>query len=168
MEAAIIIGTALTVASMGAQAKAAKETAEYNAQQALEDAAVVREQAREEEEKFREEGEKLKGTQRTVIGGSAAKMGEGTPLAIMKETSARIEQDALKIRKEGERIAEGYEEEAGHYQRVASQIVPASLLGMGSTLFSRLSGLKFKKKNIYRGASTVPRIASTTYSFLGY
>jgi len=140
--AALIIGGALYAAGEGVKMKEAKQTAEFNARMAREDAATVREYAKLEEEQFREGGEAFKGTQKMKIGGSAAKM-EGTPLAMMQTIASRIEADAMDIRKTGERTAKRYEDEAGNYERIASQIIPASLLGMGSTLFSKLGGLKF-------------------------
>lgn len=134
----------LDLISIGMQYREQQDTWAHNIKMAERDATLVREQAKEEAESLREYGEKLKGTQRTVVGGSAAKMGEGTPLDIMKETTARIEQDALKIRKEGERIAKGYEEEGKYYQTAAYQSGLATILNLTSTFISKLSPYTFK------------------------
>ena len=141
----LIIGGLADIIGGLSQAQQQKQAAELSAEMAREDAATVREWSRIHAEEFREAGERLKGTQRAVVGGSAAKLTKGSPLYIMQETKAKLEEDAMRIRKEGERVARRYEKEAGYYQRVAGQIVPASLLGIGATLFSRLAGYGFSK-----------------------
>lgn len=148
-----------------AEAKLEEEVAGINVELVQEDIEYVTKQTEKEVGRFREAGEAFKGTQRAVIGRSAAKM-EGTPLMLLQETSAKIEEDVLAIKEYGaherRRLGmqkEQYELMGEYYKGVAGQAWLTGLLGMGSTFltgYAQTYGMKGwptfgqrKKKDYY-------------------
>ena len=148
-----------------AEAEFQEEIAEINIEQAQADIAWVEKQTGKAVERHREAGEEFRGTQRAVIGHSAAKMA-GTPLMIMQETQAKIEEDVLAIKEYGAYQVSGYESqieayEAGktYYEGLGKQAWLTGLLGMGSTFLTGYA--KFKMPEL--GWPTFGQRKKTTY-----
>ena len=125
-----------------AEAEVQEDIAEINVELVQEDIDWVEKQTGKAVERHREAGEAFKGTQRAVIGHSAAKMA-GTPLMIMQETTAKIEEDVLAIEEYGAHEVtrlglqqEQYELMGEYYGGVAGQAWLTGLLGMGSTFLT--------------------------------
>lgn len=98
--AASIAGTAVSVMSAMNQGAAMQKQAEYNAQVAERQALAARQAASLEEERHRDKTRKLLSSQRAAIAASGLDL-EGSPLAVMEETAAEAELDALLIRHSG-------------------------------------------------------------------
>jgi len=108
--AGIAIGTSLlgTGASMIGQIQAAQQQAamaRYNAQLQQYQAAMQRQQAdlltslgEMEKARREQEGQKLLSRQLSIFGASGIEPTEGSPLAVMEQTAAEIERDALLAR----------------------------------------------------------------------
>ena len=83
----------------------------------------------QEEREFRESGEEFKREQRAALGASGAVMGAGSPLQLQAETARKIEEDALKIRRE-------YLHRAKQTRRGGQAALAEGLAGMGTTFLS--------------------------------
>jgi len=120
--AAIVGGTILKGASQvvaGAkQKKIAGEEAKY-----------LERLGEQEEREFRESGELFKREQRAALGSSGAVLGSGSPLELMDETARKIEEDALKIRRE-------YQHRAKQTRRSGEAAMIEGLAGMGTTFLT--------------------------------
>lgn len=91
--------------------KAAADVADYNAQVLEYQAGVSRETAAYEEKRLRRAAERIKSTQRARYAKAGVTF-EGSPLAVLADTAAEAEMDALAIRYAGETRAASYEMEA--------------------------------------------------------
>lgn len=118
--AAIAVGSvaASTIGSYQS-AKAAKNAAQYNAAISRNNSIIAERQAKdritqgqEEERTFRKQLSQMKGRQRSIYAGSGVVVDEGTPLDILSETAELGEIDALTIRRNAEREAYGFEQQA--------------------------------------------------------
>lgn len=81
-------------------AKAARQTAEYNAQVAENEAVLLARQKRDQEESLRKQSDRLEGTQRLAVAGSGVQM-TGSPLQILADTYFSTEADAVNIQQAG-------------------------------------------------------------------
>lgn len=108
----------LAIAGGAIQAKAALDegqaqaaAAQYNYQEALNNAAESRAQSVEEARRLRVIGRKQLGSIRAAAGGSGVAL-EGSAMDVLEESAANAELDALTIRHAGEVKAVGYENAA--------------------------------------------------------
>jgi hypothetical protein len=74
----------------------------YNAKLAEQQATTAEQEASEMERRKRAEGERLVGMQRALYGKSGVALYSGSPLAVLGDTVANQEMDALDIRREGQ------------------------------------------------------------------
>jgi hypothetical protein len=95
------------------------------------EAAYITRLGRQEEREFRESGEEFKREQRAALGAAGAVMGAGSPLALQAETARKIEEDAMKIRRE-------YQYRAKQVKRKGAAEMAAGIAGMGTTFLSGL------------------------------
>lgn len=79
-----------------ASAKAARQTAEYNAQVKENEAILLQRAKIEEENSLRQQSERLEGTQRVATAASGITM-SGSPMQALADTYFNTEYDALKI-----------------------------------------------------------------------
>lgn len=82
-------------------AKAAKQTAEYNAVVAENEAVLLARKKRDEEESLRKQSDRLEGTQRVMVAGSGVQM-TGSPLDVLAETYFSTNMDATMIQYAGD------------------------------------------------------------------
>ena len=104
----IIASTAVTAGSAvlaGVQAKRQGEEqqkiAEFNAAIEERRAVAERDAALDASRKFEERGKRLTGAQRVAFAKGGVLASEGTPLLVMEETLADLEEDRLRIAEEG-------------------------------------------------------------------
>ncbi len=158
-----IIGGAVSAAGYIDRKKQQEKAAETNIALAELDIEYIEKQTKTAEERFRDEGEAFKGTQKAVIGHSAAKTTEGTPLLIQQETAARIEQDVLQIKEKGKHEVERLEIEKEHYAESSKQAFTSMILGLGSTFLTSYA-------KMYRPKTKMPTFGhqNKPYQYLGY
>jgi len=101
---AVIAGAGALMSFHGQQqaAKAGKNAAKLNAKESELQAEQARQQAKEDEQAFRLSFRRDQGRNRVAIGASGVKM-EGSPLEVLQDNAAMAEQDAINIRRGGER-----------------------------------------------------------------
>ncbi len=92
-----LAGAAIGGVSAVAQGFSAKAAADFNADLAERDAAILREQGKFEREQIRRDARSVVARQRAAAAASGAGL-EGTPLLIMAETAAEAELDILASR----------------------------------------------------------------------
>lgn len=90
------VGSFLGFKGNQAAAKAARQTAEYNAQVAENEAVLVARQKVDEERSLRQNAERLVATQRVATAASGIQM-SGSPLQALADTYFNTEMDALRI-----------------------------------------------------------------------
>lgn len=155
------IGVGMTAAGIYGQYEAEQETAETNIALAQADIEYIEKQTKTAEERFRDEGEAFKGTQKAVVGHSAAVSTEGTPLFIQQETAARIEQDVLQIRETGKHQVEQLELQKKGYEAGARVATANMILGMGSTFLTSYT-------KMYRPKTKMPSFGYQNKPYYGY
>ena len=133
--AAILVGATLDIAGKGMAANAQKQAYKAAAKQAEKDAAFVEEQTGVAVGRYKEGMETFQSRQRAIIGSSGSTF-EGSPLQIYEETTAKMEQDILQIRKQGKHEAARLRSEAGTYSEMSKQAGIAGLFNMGSTFIT--------------------------------
>lgn len=150
--AIIMIGATLDIAGKGMAYNAQRRAYEASAKQAEIDAAFVEEQTEVAAGRYKEGMETFQSRQRAVIGASGSTF-EGSPLQIYEETTAKMEEDILQIRKQGKHEAERLRAEAGTYGAMAKQTAVAGLFDMGSTFLT----------GAYKAFELTPGLGSTGY-----
>lgn len=122
------------------------QAAEENRKRSEALAAAATERATYEAELKRREGRRLKGTQTARYAASGVQMG-GSPLAVMAQTMADIEKDAMMIEKGGRVEAGGYRHEAQLYKMQGQQSLWGGIIKGGSSLLTSAAGwLRPKEK----------------------
>ena len=94
--AAVGVSGFLSFKGNRAAAKAARQTAEYNAQVKENEAILLQRAKIEEENSLRQQSERLEGTQRVATAASGITM-SGSPMQALADTYFKTEYDALKI-----------------------------------------------------------------------
>lgn len=79
-----------------------QEMMDYNAKVAEQQAKDVEAEAAEVEKRKRAENERFLGMQRALYGKSGALLSAGTPLAVLGDTAANLEMEALDVRRQGQ------------------------------------------------------------------
>lgn len=106
-------------------AKAARQTAEYNAKVRENEAILEARQKTEEEKNLRQQAERLAGTQRVATAASGIQM-SGSALQALADTYFQTEQDALKIQYAGD-IAQTKAESDAQLTRLEGRARAAAL-----------------------------------------
>lgn len=117
------IGAGVTVHGQIQQGKSQSAMASYNAKLARRNAGIARENAEYEARQKRRETARLIGRQR-ILYGKAGVIMEGSPLAVIEETAAQGEKDALMI-------------ERGYAQQGSSYLSQAKLTRMRAANYKR-------------------------------
>lgn len=103
------------------------------------EAGYIEKLGKTEEKEFREAGEEFKREQKAALGASGAVMGEGSPLQLQHETLRKIEEDAMKIRRE-------FKYRAKQTRRSGEVGLAQGIAGMGSSFLTGITGTyKFGK-----------------------
>jgi hypothetical protein len=96
---------------------------------------------KQEEAEFREQGEQFKGEQRSALGAAGAEVSTGSPFQLMQETSRKVEEDAMKIRRETSF-------KARQARKAGGAALAQGIMGMGSSLLTATSDVyKFRGGN---------------------
>ncbi len=120
--------------AQAAQAKANERYARWQAQDAVDRAAV-------EESIMRREAGRLTGRQRTAFAASGVRLGVGSPLDVLADTAATTEFNALTIRAGGEREAFGARVQAAGFRASAGNLARQGRLGAARSLLSGASSV---------------------------
>lgn len=105
------VKTGIDAISGIAQGDSERAAGEYNAQIALDNARLTRQQAAEDERVFRVSSRKDIGAMRSGYAASGV-TSEGSVMDVLEEGAATAELDALKLRHQGESKAKAFEQEA--------------------------------------------------------
>ncbi len=152
-------GVVMQAQAAGQQAVAANQAAEYNAKIQERNAEIAEMQAVSAEERgavaekqHQQRVSGLKGSQRVAAAGSGVVVDTGSPLAVLQDTAALGELDALTIRENTSREAWGYRTQAGGYTAQAgllrsqrqdpSAALTTTLVSGASRLGSQFIGYK--------------------------
>ncbi len=92
---ASVAGTGLSMMGQMQAAKSQATMAEYSAAMQRQQAAQLESLGRIEQTRREQEGQKLLSRQLSIYGASGIEPTEGSPLAVMEQTAAEIERDAL-------------------------------------------------------------------------
>lgn len=133
---AVVAGAGVLMSYYGSQeqAKAAKKAGKLNAQDAMENARLAQERAKEDERMFRLSFKRENARNVTAIASSGIKM-EGSPLEVLQDNAAMAEQDAINIRRGGEQQRDSYIRQAGMYRAGANASARAAQIsGAASVL----------------------------------
>lgn len=145
LAAAVVASTVLQGASMVGQARTAKAQAGLASQAAARDAQILTETRAEQARRVRLQAARLHSSQLAAAGASGARLG-GSSFAVMAETAAEAELDALQIERAGSvEAANALFSGAQENFRLRSES-RRSLLGAGATLLngaSRVSQIDF-------------------------
>ena len=114
---------------------AAKKASEFNAKVAEQNAALVREQTAEDVRRFRVQSRQALGSLRAQIGGSGVEF-TATPLAVLGESAANAEMDALTLERAGENKAKGLISDAEFERIKGSAAKKAGFISAAGTLLS--------------------------------
>jgi hypothetical protein len=133
--AAFIAGGLLGAAGSMQQGSAAKKAAKYNSKMLEARAVDVIAQSKEEERRQRVIGRKQLGDIRASYAASGVTT-EGSPLDILEESAASAELDALTIRRNGERQAMAFRNEAKLERMQGRASYNAGQIGAAATLLN--------------------------------
>lgn len=98
----LIAGAAISAGSAIAQGIGAKKAADEQAAIQEQEATFATAQSRDVAGQVREEGESFLSSQTAGFGASGVRLDEGSPLAVMQESAANLEQDVQRTLKSGE------------------------------------------------------------------
>ena len=87
---------------------------------------------KQEEAEFREQGEQFKGEQRSALGAAGAEVSTGSPLQLMQDTARKVEEDAMKIRRETTF-------KARQARKAGGAALAQGIMGMGSSFLTATS-----------------------------
>lgn len=126
-------GSAVSAIGSIVQGQAASDAAGFNAQVAEQNATMTRQQGAEDERRFRVSAKKHLGDMRANYGASGIQL-DGSALAILEESAATAELDALTIKHGANVRARAYEQEADLARYSGRQAKIGSYFGAGSSL----------------------------------
>lgn len=142
-DAALVVGLATSAAGAISQGQAARQQAEFDAQQLRVQADRDREIARQQAQDLRRDEDRRRAALRANLGGSGVTL-EGTPLNVLSDLAAEAEFQALRIEAGGETQASRAESQARlrqfegrSAQRAGFTRAGATLLTAGSRGFGR-------------------------------
>lgn len=140
MLAATLASTALGVVSSIQQGKAQAQAHKYNAAVAQNEAIAARQAAAFEADRVRQRRDKVLSSQRAAFGKSGLAL-EGSPLALMEDTAAEAELDALVVQHQGSVMAARAESQAALDRMQAKQARTAGYFGAGASVLRGVSSL---------------------------
>ena len=145
--AVTLVGTSVTVYGQVQAAKTAKETGEYNAKLAENQAQQVDLDSRESLRRKREQNQRFLGTQRAAYANSGVTI-EGSPLSVMAETAGILELDALDAKRQANQQGNAYMAQAAYDRKVGANQATADYIGAGGSLLSGTAnaGYMYSKK----------------------
>lgn len=135
---ATVVGTGMSVYSAIKGGNAAAASAQYDANQAIQNAITARRQADVEALKIRRQGERVLGDMRAAYGASGVDGGQGTPLDVLQDSAAQVELDALTAKYNGELQALGFQRTAALDIKRGKDAVSAAKVGAVSALVQGL------------------------------
>ena len=112
-----------------------KEAAEENAELLRKQAEFQKQQAYEQAIMMREQGEAYKGSQKASIASSGIKATEGSPLMALRESERNIRQDVRRTREAGDRALELGINQADVLEQQGQDAFTSSVIG-GATSFA--------------------------------
>ncbi len=128
-----------------------KEAAEQNAALMREQAEFQRQQAYDQASIVRERGESFIGTQKAGLASAGVKTTTGSPLAVLRESERRLQQDVSRTRQAGDIAYKSGLSQAGTLEQQGKDAFTASLIG-GATSFA---GTLASNINIPKPTNTV-------------
>lgn len=129
------VGTTIAIVSAIKHGEAAKEAGDANADVAAKNADQTRVSTAQDEAAFRIQMRKQLGDIRASYAASGVTM-EGSPEDVMRESAANLETDALKIRREGNLRAEGYDDQSRLDRRAGENGLTSGYLSAAGALSS--------------------------------
>jgi len=127
------VGTGVSAAGAVSSGIAQSNMAKYNAEVQRQNAETLRKAGEVEAARVRQKGEDLLAQQRATYGAAGVEF-EGSPLLLMQETAARVEQDALAARYGYQVKASQAEATAGLQDFYGSSALSSGWLGGAASL----------------------------------
>lgn len=128
-------GATLAAYSAAGQGDAAQGAAAVNAQNAEYNAELVKKRALEDERQFRLSFRRDQASNRVAVAASGVRL-EGSPLAVLRDNTSKMEEDALKIKQGGKAQEQTYLRQASGYRLSGSAAGRAASVGAAASLLS--------------------------------
>ena len=143
MATAVIIGAAMVGATVGlykaiSSGITEQEIAEENIAQGERDIAYIKEQTTATIEDIKKGGQQFIHRQKAAIGAAGVKLTGESPLLLLQETAAKIDEDIARLKKASKHEIERIESAGEQYQSMGEAAMMQGILGGGSTFLTSL------------------------------
>lgn len=137
-----LIATAASAGSTLYSGVQQKKASDAQAQATLNEAAYEADAARAQAEKIRRAGREQVGAQKAALAAAGVKLADGTALELQRDTTTKVEEDALTALLTGRRITQRGSEEASLLRRSGNSALTSSVLSAAGQ--AATAGYKYK------------------------